>query len=151
MLTLHSLKKRRKLAEDKAASVVTRLFPDKAETTIASRQPAEKLAGSYTHPGYRTLKFEARPDTYEGDGDRTNTILWADGSNSIFPCEYFLRHVSADYWIFYDKPIDYSDTAGWSPSRSWFEFGVDGEATAFNVKVMADTVSEGIIRFTRDS
>lgn len=75
---------------------MTRLFADKPEIAIASRQPAEKLAGSYTRPGYGILEFEARPDIYGGDGDKTNTILWADGTNSIFPSEYFLRHVSAD-------------------------------------------------------
>lgn len=122
-----------------------KMFPDKPEVPLPARAPIDVLAGSYAHPGYGKLDLRVKPDP----DDKTKLVMHTDMTNSSFPGEVQLRHVSADFWLWIWTPVDNRLEAMCTYLKAWFEFGIDGQPTTLTVQMVGRDVPEGDIVYKR--
>lgn len=105
-------------------------YPNRPDPPIPSPVSIGDLVGTYSHPGYGSVKLRIETDPNNPD----KQLLLDDRPYTTWQWQWRLEHVSGTWWIM--ELAEPKSSAKFT--RSWqkaeFHFGPDGKTTGFTVK-----------------
>lgn len=123
------------MKEDNYVDARKKSFPDVPSPALPHSLPLEEYAGTYSHPGYRTLTFSvAKPESDLPVSESTTKILHALKTQSSWDVVFDLEHVSGEHFICYINILARSPMIQ-EAAKAEFAIGSDGRVTRLGIQI----------------
>ena len=137
--------------KSKAQNAITTFYPSLPSPRLPTTLPLSAYVGTYTHPGYQSLRITINPSTSspQGSGSGSET-LHADRSFTTWPEPHLnFQHVSGDYFIIHAE--HHGDLGAFLPTVYPAEFvlGSDGSPKKVGIGYEEEMGKDGRIWFER--
>lgn len=136
--------------KSKAQNAITTFYPSLPSPRLPTTLPLSAYTGTYTHPGYQSLRITISPSSSSPNGSSSEETLHADRSFTTWsePRLNF-QHVSGDYFIIHAE--HHSDLGAFVPNVYPAEFvlGSDGSPKKVGIGYEEEMGKDGRIWFER--